>query len=64
MNIPSTFNYGNIYYHIVESVQNIYNSFLEKEQDDCENVDLRTAKPLRKGKAFFTSSHVKKNEGQ
>lgn len=55
--IPRDFNYGNIYHHIVESVQRI----MQAESDDSNDeigMDLHTAKPLRKGKAFFTSGHV------
>lgn len=62
-NIPSTFNYGNIYHYIVESVQNMPSV---QDVEDCDTncddnrdrVDLHTAKPLRKGKTFFTSGHV------
>ena len=58
--IPRSFNYGNIYHHIVESVQNLQQSIPDEDSDDdCpEDVDIHTAKPLRKGKSFFTSGHV------
>ena len=66
--IPSTFNYGQIYHHIIESVQNIkFNEQVKVTESDHsddeqgtsgQGTDLHTAKPLRKGKLFFTSGHV------
>jgi hypothetical protein len=67
--IPESFNHGHIHHHIIESVQHVTewqvkqdgvprkDSDSSSEEDD--SLDLHTAKPLRKGKLFFTSGHVK-----
>ena len=58
---PTNFNYGHIHHHIVESVE-----FLKQDKDyntdsdsDNEHLDLHTAKPIVKGKLFYSSGHVK-----
>lgn len=61
--LPDNFNYGHIHHHIIESVQSncIGDIHREDKSDSEENDtnDVHTAKPLRKGKCFFTSGHVK-----
>ena len=58
-NIPSMFNYGHIYYYLVESVDGIYSSD-ESEEDTTElpSEDTATAKPLRKGGLLKTSEFI------
>ena len=62
-NIPANFNYGHVYFYLVESVasavQNIEDSDAsddgEKLYDTCDTV---TAKPLRKGRNLLRSGDV------
>ena len=63
--IPKNFNDGHMYHHIVESVQNMdiglsYNNCSDDDssEDEGDTRDIHTAKPLRKGKTYFTSGHV------
>ena len=58
--IPPNYNYGHIHHHIVESVQIITQDQLSSDDDGDTAIDLHTAKPLVKGKRFFTSGHVTK----
>ena len=60
-NIPIMFNYGHIYYYLVESVDGVYSSdededYTEGEDDTTETV--ATAKPLRKGRWLKKSGFV------
>jgi SWIM zinc finger len=57
--VPKSFNYGNIYYHIIESVQSIEQFIAADSSSDDEGaVDAHTAKPLRRGQLFFKSGHI------
>ena len=57
--IPSLFNYGHIYYHLVESISDF--PFVESV-DDAEDLDsgyTTTIKPLRKGLSLLNSGFVR-----
>ena len=56
--IPSQFCYGTIYQHIISSAK-LVNADSDDGDDDGENTaDFGTAKPMRKGRYYFTSGHV------
>ena len=60
-NIPSMFNYGHVYYYLVESIENDSDN---EEHDAEESVvmtgDTVTAKPLKKGRALLESVFYRK----
>ena len=63
--IHNNFNDGHMYHHIVESVQNMdiglsHNNCSDDDssEDEGDTRDIHTAKPLRKGKTYFTSDHI------
>ena len=60
-NIPSNFNYGHVYFYLVESVSSASN-IEDSESDDGDNLydtcDTVTAKPLKKGRNLLKSGFI------
>ena len=62
-NIPSMFNYGHVYFYLVESVVNMNlpsDARMDDDEDfvDSMNTDTVTAKPLKKGRGLLNSGFV------
>ena len=70
-NIPPMFNYGNIYYYLIESVPMVAEAFGNDSSSDSdygekEEFQVATAKPLKKGSYLVKSKFlddVQDNEG-
>ncbi|XP_065056808.1 uncharacterized protein LOC135685019 [Rhopilema esculentum] len=70
-NIPPMFNYGNIYYYLIESVPMVADAFGNDSSSDSdygekEEFQVATAKPLKKGSNLLKSKFledVQDNEG-
>ena len=54
-NIPTMFNYGHVYYYLVESINA---EMINDEDEGYEGSDDATAKPLRKGRLILSSGFV------
>ena len=69
-NLPRNFNYGHVYYHLIESVSGVYvdvsDSVTKESDDECEYSESQgtvTSKPFKKGvyllkSGFVHDSHV------
>jgi hypothetical protein len=59
-NIPPNFNYGHVYFYLVESVASAANIIDTSDSDDDQynTCDTVTAKPLKKGRNLLKSGFV------
>ena len=60
-NLPANFNYGHVYFYLVESAakaSNIRDSSDSDEDNLYDNCDTVTAKPLKKGRNLLSSGFV------
>ena len=60
-NLPENFNYGHVYFYLVESSTKSLNIEDSSDSDDdniYDNCDTVTAKPLKKGRSLLTSGFV------
>ena len=56
-NIPINFNYGHVYYYLIESIDGNDDAVMIDDEDESSGGDS-TAKPLRKGRLILSSGFV------
>ena len=64
-NLPANFNYGHVYFYLVQSVakaSNIPDSSDSDEDNLYDNCDTVTAKPLKKGRNLLSSGFVENKQ--
>ena len=64
-NLPANFNYGHVYFYLVESAakaSNIPDSSDSDEDNLYDNCDTVTAKPLKKGRNLLSSGFVENKQ--
>ena len=58
MSLLANFNYGHIYFHLVESIGDMLINGDDDGGDEESGVDTLTAKPLHKGRELLNSGFV------
>ena len=56
--LPANFNYGHVYFYLIESASTASNLIDSSESDGDNNCDTVTAKPLRKGRSLLDSGFI------
>ena len=65
-NISFMFNYGHVYFYLVESITNMYingtnTNFNDTGDENCKGMDINdtvTAKPLKKGRSLLNNGFI------
>lgn len=61
-NLPENFNYGHVYFYLVESSSKSFNILQDSSDSDDDNIydnsDTVTAKPLKKGRSLLSSGFI------